>query len=150
MSLYLFVLYTTVQSICNKNWKNLLIKMFIHVMFSLQYHKVLEVLPPFLHDKLVNEERDWTGLRSTNNQKVHRLQWGGSKQILLHIHTFVHLFSHLASSALVVRSWQAISRSMLPHLHLTIVVRGHTGHGPLWQSIWHKCGSPETKLSIAT
>jgi hypothetical protein len=72
-----------------------------------------------------------------------------SRYNLVQIHTFVHFFSHLASSALVVRSWQDISRSMLPHLHLTIVVRRHTGHGPVWQTIWHKCGSPEIKWSTA-
>ena len=90
---------------------------------------------------MVNEQRAWTV--DTKGMKI--LLHADSTCSLLCIHTFVHFFSHLASSALVVRSWQAISRSILPHLHLTIVVWGQGEHDPLWQSIWHKCGLPGTK-----
>lgn len=45
-------------------------------------------------------------------------------------YTFGHFFSHLASSALVVNLAQAISLSMCPQRHLTIVVSEHGGQGP--------------------
>lgn len=54
--------------------------------------------------------------------------------------TFVHFFSHLASSALVVNVAQGISLSICPHRQRTKVVKGQGGQAPSWQRFWHSCG----------
>lgn len=55
---------------------------------------------------------------------------------------FLQRFSQRASSALVVRSLQAISRSMLPHRHFTSVLRSQLGHSPTWHGALQRWGLP--------
>lgn len=53
---------------------------------------------------------------------------------------FIHLFSHRASSAFDIKSLQAISLSMFPQRHLTLVIKSQTGQSPTWHFTLHLWG----------
>lgn len=120
--------------------------MFLHIFFSSVYYIIIKEISPIWH-LCSHLCRPQLNVFKHGNGHI----WSMSMQhcwlqlCLPQNLFFLQRFSQSASNV-SPKFWQAISRFMLPHRHLTSVLRSQSGHLPTWQGALHVCRLPVRKI----